>query len=345
MLTTSTKTVCFLAISLSLLLRWHHDLPLLLTNNHADEISSPPPPSTKVSAEPSQRTTFEALKSGTASSRQVNQYRGDEQLVALYDNNNNTFHGVKARSFDYWHEKEHRCFPPRPPERQRKNYKNGFLYLKPLKTGSSTAAGVTLRLARNEAHRRNASFAMCDALYEHSYGHKSVPNRNITSSFLWSTVRDPIARHVSSFFYFEVTGQNVKPTDENFIHFIRQKTIRKGICSHYLERLSTKKYNQDDISSDAIEFANSIFDDFNFIGVTERMDESLVALSMLLSVPLGDVLYLSSKTSGAFGSTHEGCQFLQKSFVTPGMQEFFQTSEFQDCAKIDHIVHQVANRR
>ena len=120
--------------------------------------------------------------------------------------------------------------------------------------------------------------------------------------------------------------------------------IRKGICSHYLERLATKKYEENG-GSDPIDFATSIFNDYNFIGVTERMDESLVALAMLLNVPLADVLYLSSKTSGAYGSTHEGCQFLQKSFVTPGMQEFFQTTEFQDCANVDHIIHQVANRR
>lgn len=324
-----------LAVLVTLITCWHHHLSILLTNT-AVQVTLV---AAKYTEKPS--PSLELKTSTTSSSSHV--YVGDVQLGALNDNNNNTFHGVKARSFELWHEKELPCFPPRPQGKQKKNYTRGFLYLKPMKTASSTAAGVNLRLARNQAQRRNAGFAICEALYDHTLGYKSVPSRNRTRSFLWSTVRDPIARHVSSFFYFYVTGLNLEPTHENFIHVFRTKTIRKGICSHYLERLATEKYEHG--VSDPIEFANSIFDNYNFIGVTERMDESIVALAMLLRVPLADVLYLSSKASGDFGTIDEGCKFLPKSVISPGMQEFFQTPEFQDCVKVDHIIHQVANRR
>jgi hypothetical protein len=40
----------------------------------------------------------------------------------------------------------------------------------------------------------------------------------------------------------------------------------------------------------AVQTANQILKDYNFIGITERMDESVVALSMLNGLALADVL-------------------------------------------------------
>ena len=40
------------------------------------------------------------------------------------------------------------------------------------------------------------------------------------------------------------------------------------------------------------QLAQSIIDDYDFVAVTERLDESLVVLQMLLDLPLGDILYL-----------------------------------------------------
>jgi hypothetical protein len=42
---------------------------------------------------------------------------------------------------------------------------------------------------------------------------------------------------------------------------------------------------------------NQILSDYDFIGITERMAESAVALMMLLGVNMGDILYLSAKGS------------------------------------------------
>jgi hypothetical protein len=39
---------------------------------------------------------------------------------------------------------------------------------------------------------------------------------------------------------------------------------------------------------------------YYFVGITERMYESAVVLSMLLNVPLGDLLYLTAKRHGGY---------------------------------------------
>jgi hypothetical protein len=47
--------------------------------------------------------------------------------------------------------------------------------------------------------------------------------------------------------------------------------------------------------SEAPEIINQILADYDFMGTTERMDETAVALAMLLDLPLGDILYLDAK--------------------------------------------------
>ena len=45
---------------------------------------------------------------------------------------------------------------------------------------------------------------------------------------------------------------------------------------------------------------NEILAEYDYIGITERMEESAVALAMLLDLPLGDVLYLNAKQNGGY---------------------------------------------
>jgi hypothetical protein len=76
------------------------------------------------------------------------------------------------------------------------------------------------------------------------------------------------------------------------------------------------------------------------------MDESAVALAMLLGLPLGDVLYLSTKMNGGFddGGHKDVCTYIVPSFVSPGMKQYFESDDFQDIVHWDHALHQAANR-
>jgi hypothetical protein len=47
--------------------------------------------------------------------------------------------------------------------------------------------------------------------------------------------------------------------------------------------------------------------DFDFIAVTERMDESLVALQLMLGLRMGDILATSSKVAGTFSVEKHAC--------------------------------------
>ena len=71
------------------------------------------------------------------------------------------FSGILARSFEPW---KHPlpCFKPDLAlETHETPTNNGFLYVKPYKTGSSTTSGINLRIARNVALRQGKNYNRC----------------------------------------------------------------------------------------------------------------------------------------------------------------------------------------
>ena len=73
----------------------------------------------------------------------------------------------------------------------------------------------------------------------------------------------------------------------------------------------------------------------------------MVALSLILGVPLSDVLYMNgAKGAGGFddGLFNNKCTWIVPSFISPGMDEFFQSPEYQELVRYDHAIHQAANR-
>jgi Sulfotransferase family len=267
-----------------------------------------------------------------------------------------------------------------PADINKVNRDKGLLFLKLHKVGSSTAAGINAMIARNVARRRrrltpllpmnnNTALSIaassssasretidfqgsCDAQLAHLPAKNMCPRRDKTKSYLWSIVRDPASRVVSRFFHTKVSLNKGEPTDDAAIRFF---------CSqgdHYMSLLSTvpmkstnqkinntrKEKNLMIISDqDRVKYANLIMKEYDFIGVTERMDESAVALSMLLDIPLADVLYLDGKVTGGYGLGQ--CIYFVPSFINPAVEAYMQTRKFQECTMWDRILHQVANRR
>jgi hypothetical protein len=75
-------------------------------------------------------------------------------------------------------------------------------------------------------------------------------------------------------------------------------------------------------------------------------DESMV-LSLVLGVPLSDVLYMDgAKGAGGFddGLSNHKCTWIAPSFISPGMEEYFKSSEYQELVRFDHAIHQAVNR-
>jgi Sulfotransferase family len=264
------------------------------------------------------------------------------------------FSGIIARPFSPWPSNlPLPCFPAEvdwaDTSTQFTPAKQGFLYLKPYKTGSSTTSGVNLRIARNVARRRTdlQNVNICKTRFDHgpdfTPGYTLFTKRNPTESFLWTILRDPTSRAVSQFFHFEVSRQKLEPTDANFKSFLRQKNPMQD---YYLRALFNRgKFSRERYHP--VRVANNILRNYNFIGITERLNESLVALMMQLNLKIADILYLSAKGRGGYddaGGPKHQCTYIWPSFLSPGMKAYFQTDEWKDTTKYDRLLYQAVNR-
>jgi len=293
------------------------------------------------------------------------------------------FGGVIARSFDLWPASDPLpCYEPEPrwfgQSAQTSPASRGLFFMKPYKTGSSTAAGIHLRIAKNQARRaasgrkggplpgregRFSAFDLCRVRFDHAvarYLYSSDaegPRERRPGSFLWTVIRDPTDRAVSQFFHFIVGRHKVEPSDRNF-----RKALERGAVmttDYYLYILTMDDYTYEDgghpgnatattviRSHDPIRIANGILAEYDFIGITERFDESIVALQMLLGLSTADVLYLSAKHKGSYddGGGKGHCDYIWPSFVSSGMRRYFASDEWHDRIRYDSLLYRAANR-
>lgn len=264
------------------------------------------------------------------------------------------FSGVLARAFDPWPANcTIPCFDPQEQPGgkhwshkrvQKKPTAEGLFFLKLLKTASSSSAGLHLRIARNIAQRTHADYEICKSRYLHGWAGPRMykyGQRNRSKSFLWTILREPTARYASEFFHFEVSRAKVAPSDENFIHFLKSG---KHSDHHYLSWLSTKGYRFG--QSDPVRCSNNILSDYDFIGVTERMDESAVCLMMLLRLKLADILHLSSKNSGGYddGEFRNQCVYITPTFISEGIRDYVASNEWQRYVQPENALYEAANR-
>jgi hypothetical protein len=274
----------------------------------------------------------------------------DSYHMLTHDNREHFYNiTLNPRAFDTW-TAPLPCFPAESTwDRQTVQQtptQEGFLFVKPYKCASSTVAGVQIRIAHNVA-KRQFTYSMCQARFTHGPqpfpAHKMYVNRSPTTSFLWTVLREPTARAVSGFFHFRVSKRNdsIANFQRSLLQADPQAKRDYYLQSLYLNQQFNRKIH------DPIQVAQEILHEYNFIGITERLDESLVVLMLLLQLPMSDILYVPAKQSGASydsNGKHRKCSFLQPSILTPDMQAFLESNVWYNEMKYDLMLYKAANR-
>ena len=100
------------------------------------------------------------------------------------------------------------------------------------------------------------------------------------------------------------------------------------------------------LNYDPVQVVKDILDDYNFIAIMERMDESLVVFQMLLGLTTKEILYTKARSSGSFsnGWPDRPCFYIMNSFLSPGMTEFFDSEEWKLTVANDMLMYQAANK-
>ena len=88
----------------------------------------------------------------------------------------------------------------------------------------------------------------------------------------------------------------------------------------------------------------AVMEAYDFIMVTERMDESVVALQLLLGTEVGDMMSTPAKVSGGWDYFHTGCVEMKRSFVSPGVRAFLLSDEWHAKNYGDFLLYYAANK-
>lgn len=226
-------------------------------------------------------------------------------------------------------------------QRQKNATAEGLLFVREKKTGSSTLAGTFLRLAHRKGDEINVNRGPCKMRIDHQSAQKMLYHkRTKNKSFLMSLLRHPTQRAISSFFHFSVSQFKTEPTDSNFQSYLLQT---EGIRNYYTSDLTMLPV---DFTEDPNKVVQEIIDGYDLIGITERMDESLVVMKMLLGLETADILYMSAKRGGSFTAAPPPlyCIYLVPAFLTEGMQDFFASDVWLDIMKYDLLLYRAANK-
>lgn len=166
--------------------------------------------------------------------------------------------------------------------------------------------------------------------------------RNKEKSILISLLREPTKRAISQYFHFRVSDKKEDPVDDNFQNYFFEEAQFRS--NYYAKDLSMK--DVDLVNGDHNQIVQDILDQYNFIAITERMDESLVVMKMLMGLDFEDILYMSAKTHGSFtsGSATSPCIYITPSFISDGMKEFFASEYWKQYMAVDNLLYAAAKK-
>jgi hypothetical protein len=128
---------------------------------------------------------------------------------------------------------------------------------------------------------------------------------------LWTFVRDPAARALSQYYHFEVSRENATTSYAKLRPYLEKC---KSLQYKYLLDVKNKKRYLKNTKDPVKSIRSKIMNVYDFIGLVERMEESLAVMQLLWNVPLGDLMVLSAKQSGGYddGRYKDKCFAIQK---------------------------------
>jgi len=125
-------------------------------------------------------------------------------------------------------------------------------------------------------------------------------------------------------------------SERSFFKAIEEKTWNpSNFQIDYLAPKGLNITNESNLDQGYKSIVQSVLDEFNFVGVFDRFDESLVVLSLIADVPVTDVLfYLAASRCG---------ETARPAWVTPSIEDYL-SNEFLVEEKADFLLYQAANK-
>lgn len=227
-----------------------------------------------------------------------------------------------------WH--EHQC---------------NIVYIKTPKVGSSTVGGI----ARRIAYHYHITGWNTEYVNEHSPGYTVEPmllanhnemwkeqrfsNRFRSPTFYFTWLRDPADRCLSEFYHFEVSRSHVANSDAKKVEH-----LKKCHNVQYAYIANSQFYGQ--------QKPHNVTALYNFIGLNERFEESVLLLGLELNLTMCDLLYLNAKDSHNGGKDDVGAVFTPHPKLyeeNSTIQAFVASDAFRQANTLDYALISAVN--
>jgi hypothetical protein len=270
------------------------------------------------------------------------------------------------------------------------NNSNGITFVKVHKCASTTVRNIMFKIAKRRGN--------CQIRGQHAIANTlnlTNPKRDKSQSYLFTFIREPTKRAISDFYYHKVTRNNVEPTFANFKNGIKNKSRMKnfkirGLGGYQLQYIqihpgtnttsSSTSTSQEEQSTPLLpeytfyneqqyttkiqnpkllyQTVENTINDYDFVGVADRVGESLVVLSFLLDLTVTEISNVNSRMSGSYAdivldtatsndgddSIEEGkCVKIVKPNITPEMQKYIDSDEWKASIAGDILLHKLVN--
>jgi hypothetical protein len=215
-------------------------------------------------------------------------------------------------------------------------------------------AGVVDRIAHNHGDCDHQSHHVTKGS-DFYYG-----NRDRNSSFLLGSIRDPAARAISRVFFHQVSRYGEDPTDENVLEWLNTTDRAHGTVSsgqggfqlNYMTLDPIEPWSSYDWSNNVTvknpeqvaQNVRRVIEQYDFMVVVERMDESLVVLQLLMGVNTGDILTLDSKVQGSYYYDDSRCFKITEAHVSPRVKEYLSSDVWNAQNYGDFLLHAAASK-
>jgi len=222
------------------------------------------------------------------------------------------------------------CVPESSPHTQ------GVYYVKVSNAASTDLVAITTRIARREAKRQGKSECKVHDTTRYIPAYVlNIRDRDKTKSFLWSMVRDPSSRAMSSYRMRLYSGGVEENTYSNFISLLEDDSKNPPNSQlRFLSSISSPaKIPEDQYRS----YTRSVIDEYDYIGVYERLHESLVVLAMLIGGNPNDVLFTFNEKACPKKET-------QPKWLTTAMACYLRTKQWKNREMGDFILYDAASR-
>ena len=213
-----------------------------------------------------------------------------------------------------------------------------LVFIKMGKVGGSTAGGVMRRIGEQfglSGTRDQRWVETQPGVWANhgEYSNMEERIRQLGPRFVISWVRHPVDRCLSHFYHLELlrTGRFANITDDSILEFARRN------CSNYMAGYLGKPHDSS---------AEEILRRFDFVGTTERFDESMILLGQRLPMPvtLGDVLYVKAKKSSAREKRGKRKGVMHKPYAQQSkrVRDFFDV-DFKARNHLDFALYRLVN--